>query len=92
MTQHDDTRPTQVLRFPTRRKRPYRSARLDPRRPPENVRLLRRVTWGTEPPEPLPVAGYALLALIKAVRTSPKSWDRSGGPDVLGALNRMLER
>ena len=81
-----------VLRFPTSRRRPYKTARLDLRNLPVNVQVLRdSVGKRVLPPaNPLPPTGYAILAIIAALRTDPKKWERTGGPDVFGQLTRML--
>lgn len=81
-----------VVLFPTSRKRPYRNPPgwwLSPT--PENVQAI-RPSRPAAVLEPLPATGYAILGPIEALRTDPAAWERSGGPDVLRALFDMGER
>jgi hypothetical protein len=58
------------------------------------VQPIRRPRNFPPPPEnePIPAIGMVQLAIIEALRTEPASWERTGGPDVLGALQGMLKR
>lgn len=81
-----------VLAFPTKRKRAVKNpagwwreglpGNVQPIRPP------------VAPPqgELLPLTGYVALAIVQALRTNPKTWEHTGGPDVLGALQDMARR
>src|SRR5271168_3863756 len=81
-----------IASFPTARKKAYRNQPGWRRRPlPGNVQMI-RPPKPLPPMGPLPVTGYLVLALIQALRTKPKTWERTGGPDVLGALRQMMGR
>lgn len=81
-----------ILPFPTKRKAAYRNPPGWWNGPlPSNVSLI-RPPIRLPPTKPLEPAAYLILAILEALRTEPRTWARTGGPDVLGRLQDMSER
>lgn len=81
-----------IVRFPAKHNRRVVNPHDWWKRPlPTNVVPIRQRAGGTST-APLPALAYLVLALQEALQTRPRSWKRTGGPDVIGRLADMRTR